>query len=341
MEYNKLNDLKNAFVQGMTSLAEEIVVDGVHYRYRDSNTVEFASLFEGELGLVQYTVRRNPENMERWNQLGSHTADDPGMHEWIIFAWKSHGLSVYPFGVKSTIRGATIARDRLNTEGEELTEADTAVSPAQQSAAQKKDEEWKARVVGKTAQISFPQFSRAKSVQGKVDTGANISSIHAEDIQVDKDTGTVRCRIPALGGDNMIRMKVSTQQAVKSADGGTEYRPVVLLNVNINGKVLDGMEFNLNDRSKMNNDILIGHNILEKAKLMVDPTMEDVEPDWKELEKLFEDEVLEFQADESKDEKTMSVAEVYDLITNNNISLDELFEQARTAGVEAAEAIES
>ena len=342
MNFDSMDDVNATLVRGrFNTLPEEFTVSGVHYTQHTTNTVQFVDLFyKNDMGMIMYHLDRKPENMERFKEIGAPNADDPGLHEWIIFAWKARGMNVVPIGAKTTTP-ARVIQTRVKGLGESdagetelMIEAPATSTPAQDSAAQKKEKEWQARVVGKTAQISFPQFGRAGSVQGKVDTGANISSLHAEDINVDGDT--VTCKIPALAGENNVRMRVQTQQAVKSADGGTEYRPVVHFNITINGQAINDVEFNLNDRSKMNNDVLIGHNILEKAKLIVDPTMENENVDWPELEKLFEG----IEPSDTPVEN-YTVEEAYRIITDNNISFDELFEQARTAGVEAADDIEA
>ena len=338
MDFESPEDLKETFLHSdqMHELPESMSIQGIEYRKSTTNDVTFEELISGQkMGMVIYSVL--PAEKSKLQKGAEHG----GLHEWVVLAWKKRGDSILPLGITSTTPARqgmipkTIEDEEYSEEDCEISEAQAA-TPAQETAAQKKDKEWQSRVVGKTAQIAFPQFGRAKSVQGKVDTGANISSLHAEDINVKDDTVTFKA--PALS-DNVLRMRVETNQAVRSADGGTEYRPVIVLNVNINGKGVNGVEFNLNDRSKMNHDVLIGHNVLEKAGLIIDPTLESEEIDWDALEALFED--IGPSTGPNPFRGKVTVAEAYDILVNNEISFDELFEKARTAGVEAAESVEA
>ena len=85
----------------------------------------------------------------------------------------------------------------------------------------------------------------------------------------------------------------------------------------------------------MSNDVLIGHNVLEKAKLIVDPTMEGDEGYWAEMAKLFEGVTAPEPSTHTMEwpfTSTITVEDAYKLITNNNISFDQLFEHARLTG---------
>ena len=55
-----------------------------------------------------------------------------------------------------------------------------------------------------------------------------------------------------------------------SADGGGNTRPVITLDIEIDGTPLTGVEFNLNDRSGMDSQILMGTNIIEAGNFVVD-----------------------------------------------------------------------
>ncbi len=83
---------------------------------------------------------------------------------------------------------------------------------------------------------------------------------------------------------------MKTQHAVKSPDGGTVYRPVVELDVKVNGKLIHGAMFNLNDRSHMDQPVLIGQNVLQSGKFYVDPSIKETVRgiDWEEMQALSE-----------------------------------------------------
>ena len=83
------------------------------------------------------------------------------------------------------------------------------------------------------------------------------------------------------------KMTMQDKQAIKTADHGVEYRPVVKFNIKINGLVLNDIMVNLNDRSNMDYPLLIGKNILHHGKFLIDPQMESI--DWDTLQSEFND----------------------------------------------------
>lgn len=126
--------------------------------------------------------------------------------------------------------------------------------------------------IGNQVTVSFSQFN--KKLDGKVDTGATISSLHAEDIAADEDSNRVRFSSPALS-DNLITLPLVGVQAVVSADGGQTQRYTVKLDIVVDGVDLPGAIFNLNDRSNMDDDILIGQNVLKAGDFTIDVSQDD------------------------------------------------------------------
>lgn len=141
-------------------------------------------------------------------------------------------------------------------------------------------------VIGDSVELSFPLFPSAKHVRGKVDTGADISSLHVTQWKI---TGEKITFVSPLLSNNNITMLLKDKQAVKSADGGIEYRPVIELDVVVNGKHISKAVFNLNDRSHMEFPILVGQNILEKGKFLVNPSINEQYDniDWLSVENYF------------------------------------------------------
>lgn len=134
-----------------------------------------------------------------------------------------------------------------------------------------------ANEIGSTVEVKFTNISNNTVLTGKVDTGADISSLHATEYRIGDNRVTFTC--PELSNNN-ITVPLITQQAVKSSDGGQEYRPVIALNVKINDKLMTNVEFNLNDRGNMKFPVLIGKNILVKGGFKIDPRLdENVEED--------------------------------------------------------------
>jgi hypothetical protein len=114
---------------------------------------------------------------------------------------------------------------------------------------------------------------------------------------------------------------MKTQHAVKSPDGGTHYRPVIELNIKVNGKLLNNVLFNLNDRGNMDQPILLGQNALQAGKFFVDPSrnesVDSIELDLSDVEKLIED--LKLDAD-----AVDPIQEIYQKMLDSNISFRDL-----------------
>jgi len=121
--------------------------------------------------------------------------------------------------------------------------------------------------LGLTTDVEFVSFN--KRVSGKVDTGATTSSLHATNIKQEGDQVTFQS--PALS-NNVITLPLAGTQEVHTADAGGNSRYVVALDVIIEGCNIDDAHFNLNDRSGMDADVLIGENILSTGQFTIDPT---------------------------------------------------------------------
>lgn len=122
--------------------------------------------------------------------------------------------------------------------------------------------------IGSTVAVTFVAVGN-KSVEGKVDTGATTSSLHATNISIDKASGQVGFACPSLS-NNMITMALAGTQDVSSADGGDQARPMVKMDVEIDGVPIRGAVFNLNDRSNMDVMVLVGQNILKAGGFLID-----------------------------------------------------------------------
>lgn len=130
--------------------------------------------------------------------------------------------------------------------------------------------------LGNEAEVNFIAFN--KTIHGKVDTGATTSSLHAERISVSRDGSKVSFISPSLS-NNVITLEIDSQQEVHSADGGGNQRPVVQMEIVIDGVHLGPMQFNLNDRGDMDNELLIGQNILRAGNFVVDVQQDGGDPE--------------------------------------------------------------
>lgn len=169
------------------------------------------------------------------------------------------------------------------------------------------------KIIGDTVDVKVTSMPQSSPIRAKVDTGATISSLHADRYKA--DGGSVQFVCPQLSS-NVITVPLTDQQSVKSADGGTEYRPVIELNIKINDKQLTDCQFNLNDRGSMEHPMLIGQNVLEKGKFLIDPTMEGQTFEWEQI-------ITEVKQKHNPF-RYMAAEELYETIKKSNVSFHEL-----------------
>lgn len=131
--------------------------------------------------------------------------------------------------------------------------------------------------VGIHTMVRLRGFNNDQPINGKVDTGAEMSSLHAGDLQITSDHLADDHVASFTFGSNRYRVPIVGWQAVSSADGGTKRRPIVTFTVYIADEVIPEVEFNLNDRSEMEYELLIGLNLIQAAKLKVDPSLTEME----------------------------------------------------------------
>ena len=112
----------------------------------------------------------------------------------------------------------------------------------------------------------------ALELKGKLDTGADTSSIHARDVEIykrGKRDNWVRFRLVGRGGrsirydQNVIRFV-----QIKTKVGGTIRRPVIRMPICVGG-VIGRAEINLADRAEFEYDVLIGREFLAN-RIVVD-----------------------------------------------------------------------
>lgn len=259
MRFDNSDEVEHAFKKGSINWPELIEIQGFKYNFLKSFTGGLINIVKASKpGYVIYSVAKTYEKQ----------VNDIGMGHWMVFLFKADNPSnIIPQGIAFT----TAARGSAMYEGQ----------------GQGKE------VIGDIAFLKIALPSGVIALKGKVDTGAAISSLHV-DGKPEIVGDTVKFENHNASG-NVISAPLSTQQSVKSADGGVEYRPVIILDVEVNGKPISKVEFNLNDRSGMDHEILIGQNILEKGGFLIDPNQNDVkesdEEETQELEDLSEEEL--------------------------------------------------
>lgn len=116
-------------------------------------------------------------------------------------------------------------------------------------------------------------------MDAKLDTGAKTSSIHAEILSApdrrssnDDEEQIVVFRINnEQGEERTIESELIRWAAIKKKSGGVLYRPVVTMDFCIGGNLLSG-EVTLADRGHFNYEVLVGRNMLQAGRILVDPS---------------------------------------------------------------------
>lgn len=185
------------------------------------------------------------------------------------------------------------------------------------------------RVIGNYAPVTFVMFNKA--IDGKIDTGATTSSLHASNIKTDRGGTRVSFVCEELS-PNVITLEMDGAQEVHSADNGGDVRPTVKFDIEINGVMLKGMTFNLNDRSKMDSPLLVGQNILQSGEFVIDVKKDtDQEPPMETVVEPTHPRMI------SEDEDIVNAIEV---LRTKGVTLDEIFRYLTTKAQQTVENLE-
>ncbi len=136
-------------------------------------------------------------------------------------------------------------------------------------------------------------------VKAKLDTAALTSSLHATHIDVferdDEDWVSFTVNVEDQDSKEMVDKKFELplyRDLTVSGAGGTDHRPVVLLNVCMGDKIYE-QQFSLRDRSEMTYPMLIGRRMLQHlGPISVIKTFEH-EPTCED-----DDEIMEYDPDD-------------------------------------------
>ena len=108
-----------------------------------------------------------------------------------------------------------------------------------------------------------------------LDTGASRSSLDARDIRIVDRKGKSWVEFEYHDGEHVTPLARPLVRVahVRSAPGGAEARPVVMMQLCLGG-MRRQVQVNLVDRRKMRARMLIGRNFLVGAQIIVDPALE-------------------------------------------------------------------
>ena len=129
------------------------------------------------------------------------------------------------------------------------------------------------KVVGWKEQVALPDL-KIKSVIAKIDTGANLATIDADDIKfvTRKDVKYVKFTVKKR--NNTVR-KTSAPLAgfkrIRSSNGDVERRPYIKTDILMDG-IIKNIELTLTDRGPMDYTMLIGRKALGR-RWIVNPSI--------------------------------------------------------------------
>ena len=258
MEFENLEQVEKSWLSGDFTYPPELYIQDIHYKFRHSSEDDFITYVKGQHPFVIYQT--SIDHKEHAKEIG--------LNQWLVFMWNSEDSHIHPQKARAVSPQRFI--HTIQHESENLDE--------------------QTQVIGDVVVLRIDLPSGAGAIKGKVDTGAEVCSLHADQMQI--SDGHVKFTNAELS-ENVITAPLVEKQAVKSSDGGVEYRPVVVFDVIINDKPVRKVQFNLNDRSEMEYKCLVGQNLLEKTGFMINPSQDEVpHGEMRENDEWVEDDVL-------------------------------------------------
>lgn len=316
-EYESVQQINELFKAGRFPLERELSVGGFPFRYMTEATFPIMEMAEqGKKAFLIYSMTSTGRQSPEWEQT-RHMEEEKPINEWIILIW---GIT----------RSNIIAPARAVTHSERRSKPDLVYG-------NKTLRESDSKIIHDIAKVRFPRFTR--EIDGKVDTGANMSSLHVEKWNVLPGKNRVQFNSKILSG-NTIMMDLVDQVVVKTSEG-QEVRPVVEFEIEIDGHNVGGARFNLNNRQHMKHPILIGQNILEKGGFLVDPnqiqdevvTTEGV--DWEALQEEYKHIKVENSIiTETRKATPEEIEMLYKMLLETDISFQDIMRHLKTISYE-------
>ena len=131
----------------------------------------------------------------------------------------------------------------------------------------------KKRIIGWREYVSLTEL-KVDNVVAKIDTGANLSSIHASEIKITSKDKSKFVTFKIKKNKNTLR-KVTCElhgyKKIKRSDGVVEKRPVVKTPMVLDG-IRKNIELTLTDRKTMDYTMLIGRKALGR-RWIVNPSI--------------------------------------------------------------------
>lgn len=309
MEYQSARQIDVLFRTGrLRELPDELSIAGIQYHNRDNIVYPIPKMLnENYKAFVVYSSTGTGKQNPNYQDL----RDQGVLDEWLVLIWAiTPALHILPARAVSTT--AARAKPDMKTASDALAE--------------------NANIIPDVVGVRFNHFNR--NVEGKVDTGAHLSSLHVEKWEAVPGKDIVRFHSSLLS-NNTVQAHMISQVTIQTSEG-TEIRPVVELDITINGKNIPNAKFNLNDRSQMESKLLIGQNVLERGQFLVDPNKQqdhvdqmegEEQVDWEQLQERFKD----VQIDDP------DIDMIYNMMLESDISFRDLARHIKTKAYEVLE----
>lgn len=127
-------------------------------------------------------------------------------------------------------------------------------------------------VIGTITNVVIKFMNDEKPIEARVDTGATHSSLNADNIS--QDDNTVKFRF----GDFVYKFPLFRLSKIRTSDNDdADPRPVIKVDMIINGIVVKNVELTLNNRDHMKYDVLLGRSTLSSAGVLIDPAAQNID----------------------------------------------------------------
>lgn len=123
------------------------------------------------------------------------------------------------------------------------------------------------QIIGTVTHVTIKNFNDDEPIDARVDTGATHSSINGQNVEVSDNI------VKFTFGKYRYKFYLARMSNIKTSDNGTEERPVIKVDIIINGNEIKNVEFNVNEREHMKYDIILGRSTLEAAGVLVNPAI--------------------------------------------------------------------
>jgi len=266
ISYSDITHLEQTFRQkGLGKFPENILVQGINYHYHESTNYGWEDLIQAKKKAISiFTVTPSKDNLARFKQFETEDADDVNHPKRrLVLMWDvNRDMKIVPTAARfmTRYREMHVSSHGFNESIE----------------------------LGFTGQIVINNINGNQPIPCKIDTGADMCSLHAENVDIQNGSVTF------IINGKQYRMPVSGSQTVKQADSNQETRPTVKFDIELSGQTISGVECNLNDRTGMS-PMLVGKNLLAKGDFIINTNLTEgyVEPpmtedDWSHITALLE-----------------------------------------------------